>query len=222
MLQIFGRVSCKLSLLPDNCQPPVIMTAIERTAYPSFKQQPSPKELAELYTPTAEDIAFAKTYTDSFSGRFRLLVLLKAFQRLGYFPHPELITATVINHLRAALKLPARVSAIASLRTHRRYQQAIRTYLGVKPYSAEALKVAASAIAPAAEVMEHPADLINVGIETLVKERYELPAFSTLDRKARQHSLARQHPIISTGVRRAVPDGANLPGAIATTGKPGS
>lgn len=89
------------------------MTAIERTAYPSFKQQPSPKELAELYTPTAEDIAFAKTYTDSFSGRFRLLVLLKAFQRLGYFPHPELIPATVINHMRAALKLPARVSAIA-------------------------------------------------------------------------------------------------------------
>jgi len=30
--------------------------------------------------------------------------------------------------------------------------------------------------------MEHPADLINVAVEELVKERYELPAFSTLDR----------------------------------------
>jgi hypothetical protein len=29
--------------------------------------------------------------------------------------------------------------------------------------------------------MDHPADLLNVAIEELVKERYELPAFSTLD-----------------------------------------
>jgi hypothetical protein len=42
--------------------------------------------------------------------------------------------------------------------------------------------MAAITIAHAAEVMEHPADLINVAIEELVKERHELPAFSTLDR----------------------------------------
>lgn len=40
----------------------------------------------------------------------------------------------------------------------------------------------AIAIAISAEVKDHPADLINVAIEELVKERYELPAFSTLDR----------------------------------------
>jgi hypothetical protein len=33
--------------------------------------------------------------------------------------------------------------------------------------------------------MNNPADLINVAIESLVKERYELPAFSTLDRSVR-------------------------------------
>ena len=37
-------------------------------------------------------------------------------------------------------------------------------------------------VAKQAEVLDHPADLINVAIEELVKERYELPAFSTLDR----------------------------------------
>ncbi len=42
--------------------------------------------------------------------------------------------------------------------------------------------MAAIAIASSAVVKDHPADLLNVAIEELVKERYELPAFSTLDR----------------------------------------
>jgi hypothetical protein len=33
--------------------------------------------------------------------------------------------------------------------------------------------------------MNHPADLINVAIEELVRQRFELPAFSTLDELAR-------------------------------------
>jgi hypothetical protein len=34
--------------------------------------------------------------------------------------------------------------------------------------------------------MDNPADLINVALETLIKKRYELPAFSTLDRLVRR------------------------------------
>lgn len=48
------------------------MTAIERTAYPSFKQQPSPQELTELYTPTLEELAFAQAQSASKSGGFRV------------------------------------------------------------------------------------------------------------------------------------------------------
>jgi len=38
----------------------------------------------------------------------------------------------------------------------------------------------------AAKVMDNPADLINVAIEELVRQRIELPAFSTLDRLSRR------------------------------------
>jgi len=110
--------------------------------------------------------------------------MLKAFQRLGYFPPPEFVPLLIINHLRSALKLSANVSAIPSLRSRRRYMSAIRAYLCVNPYDNAAQLVAAQAIAVAAEVKDHPADLINVAIEELVKERYELPAFSTIDRLA--------------------------------------
>ncbi|NER26457.1 MAG: DUF4158 domain-containing protein [Symploca sp. SIO1C4] len=65
------------------------MTSIERTAYPRFKQYPEPSELAELYTPTEAELKLIKTRTKSHEGRLRLMVMLKTFQRLGYFPHPE-------------------------------------------------------------------------------------------------------------------------------------
>jgi hypothetical protein len=56
--------------------------------------------------------------------------------------------------------------------------------VNIKPYDGAAQQLVAAAIVKAAEVMDHPADLINVSIEELVKQRYELPAFSTLDRLA--------------------------------------
>jgi hypothetical protein len=136
------------------------MTAIERTAYPCFKPQPTPKELTELYTPTTEEMAFAQAQVASKAGLFRLLILLKAFQRLGYFPPSACIPVPVISHLRSWLKLPAQVSPLAPLRTLHRYQQAIRSYLRVNAYNQSAQQVATAAITKAAQVMDHPADLI--------------------------------------------------------------
>lgn len=158
------------------------MTSINRTAYPKFKQFPDAKELAELYTPTPEEIKFVKSRTKSHDGFLSFMVMLKSFQRLGYFPHPELVPIAVIKHLRSCLKLQDWVKTIPSERQRYTYQNAIRSYLGVKQYNKPAQKIIAILIAKQAEVLDHPADLINVAIEELVKERYELPAFSTLDR----------------------------------------
>jgi hypothetical protein len=178
------------------------MTAIERTAYPRFKLNPSAKELADLYTPTPEEVQFAQAQVRGKSGLLRMAVMLKSFQRLGYFPHPEFVPVAVITHLRSCLKLNSWVSAIPTLPSRYRYQQAIREYLGVKPYSREAQKLAAGALTTAAEVKDHPADLINIAIEALIKERYELPAFSTLDRLA-----GNVRSIINTRLFHRVSDG---------------
>nr|WP_246863163.1 DUF4158 domain-containing protein [Dolichospermum sp. UHCC 0315A] len=58
----------------------------------------------------------------------------------------------------------------------------MREYLGIKPYDKAAQKLIAIVVSSAAEVKDHPADLINITIEELVKERYELPTFNSLDR----------------------------------------
>lgn len=123
-----------------------------------------------------------RSHTKSQKGLLGLMVTLKSFQRLGYFSQLELVPQPIITHLRSCLELNAQVSAIPSLRSIRYYQQQIRTYLDINPYNNRGQELAAIAISQAAEVKDHPADLINVAIEELVKQRYELPAFSTLDR----------------------------------------
>jgi TnpA family transposase len=161
------------------------VTSIERTAYPRFKQFPDPSELAEFYTPTPVEIQLVKSRTKSHEGFFSLMVMLKSFQRLGYFPHPECVPNAVIKHLRSCLKLQSWVKAIPSERQRYQYQKVIREYLGVKPYDKNAQKLITILVETEASIKDHPADLINVAIEKLIKERYELPAFSTLDRLIR-------------------------------------
>ena len=168
------------------------MTALSRTAYPYFKQLPSPEELAELYTPTADELALAMRRVRSVPNRLSFLVLLKSFQRLGYFPHPEVIPDAVISHIRQQLGLDTTATVLAPENSLYRYHQVIRKYLQVKPYSRVAKQVATTAIEAAVGVMDHPSDLINVAIETLVKESYELPAFGTLERLAK-HIRAVSH-----------------------------
>jgi hypothetical protein len=98
------------------------MTSIERTAYPRFTRAPSVKELREIYTPTPTDVAFVATTARGPAQKFGLMILLKVYQRLGYFPKPETIPGAIIGHLRAVMKLPADlVPDIASNHTLYRY-----------------------------------------------------------------------------------------------------
>lgn len=163
------------------------MASIERTAYPRFKRNPTARELETLYTPTDGELDFARGIARIAQARFGLLLLLKAFQRLGYFPSVDEIPATIVEHVRAVAGFDAEASpTYAEPRTLYRHHQAIRERLGVSAWNEEGLKLASESMASAAEVMDNPADLINVAIEELVRQRIELPAFSTLDRLSRR------------------------------------
>src|SRR5260370_236714 len=82
------------------------MTSIERTAYPRFTRAPSVKELGVMYTPTPADVAFVATHARGPAQKFALMILLKVYQRLGYFPELQTIPGAVISHLRAVMKYP--------------------------------------------------------------------------------------------------------------------
>jgi len=163
------------------------MASIERTAYPQFKRNPVVRELVAAYTPTDAELAFITENARQPGHRLTLALLLKSFQRLGYFPAVDEVPAAVVRHLRNTLRFRIQVKP-AEIAPNKRYRyfQRIRDYLQVRAYADGGLDVAARAIHEAAAVMDNPADLINVAIEQLVRDRIELPAFSALDRLGRR------------------------------------
>jgi uncharacterized protein DUF4158 len=55
------------------------------TAYPLLKESPTERELQELFTPNLFELGFAAENTRQPIPRLGLLLLLKSFQKLGYF-----------------------------------------------------------------------------------------------------------------------------------------
>ncbi|MET9251717.1 DUF4158 domain-containing protein [Nonomuraea sp. NPDC003709] len=62
------------------------MTSIERTPYPRFKRFLSARELHVFHTPQTEEIAWASGQVRSDNHLLALMVQLKCFNRMGYFP----------------------------------------------------------------------------------------------------------------------------------------
>ena len=160
------------------------MTARERTAYPRFKPSIAERDLEDFYTPGVEDLQFLKdTITHEPVLRLNMMLLLKTFQSLGYFPDLNEIPVQIVQHIRIALKLPPETwPGYISDKTLYRHHEAVRAYLNVRGFNAEGRLLIEQAVLQAAQTMDDPADLINVGIEVLIQQRYELPAFSQFER----------------------------------------
>jgi Domain of unknown function (DUF4158) len=167
------------------------LPSAERTAYPRFSPTITASELEQSFTPTEGEREFAQSSTRTNQHAFCFLTLLKCFQRLHYFPSMKEIPAIIVDHLRSFLQLRPEVPlAYENRRTLYRHCGTIRSYLGIKTFSGKQVRhTAVQAVYRAAQVMNPTADLINAAIEELIQQRYELPAFGTLNRVAqRVHS----------------------------------
>lgn len=109
------------------------MASIERTAYPRFKKVVSERELHDVFTPTFDEIAWAAEVAPrSEANLVALLVLLKSFQRLGYFPSVADIPPAVTAHVGDQLAVNATgFDASGLARTLVRYRQLISERTGV-------------------------------------------------------------------------------------------
>ena len=163
------------------------------TAYPRLKTNFNTGELNRWYTPTTEERSFCALVVRGQSTRFGFLLSLKTFQRLGYFVTSDQIPDTIVGHLEKTEQKPVDRQALARYdvsRSRKTHMGLIRRHLGVSPFNDEALKLLSQALADAALTKDDLADIINVGIEILVKCRYGLPAFGTLLREAKAQRAA--------------------------------
>ena len=169
------------------------MTSIERTAYPRFGRVVTARELDAL-SPSPGEIEWARERSRSDEHLLGMVVSLKCFQRLGYFPRAEQLPEVVVEQIRDCLGLPEGALQDAPDRTGRWQQELVRERLGVVPDPERARSLVEQAIRAEMEVKNHPPDLINVALEVLVREGLELPGFSTLNGiAARVRAEVRKH-----------------------------
>ena len=162
------------------------MTAIDRTAYPRPGARLTREELGERYHLSDPDLAFIHASARGDTGRLMLAMLLKSRRDFGCFPAPDAVHAGTVEHLAAQLRVAAPQASADEVRRTKslyRYRAAVRAYLSVKPYGADAECLVTSTVLEAAETMSDPADLINRVVEALHAATTDLPAFSTLDRR---------------------------------------
>lgn len=176
--------------LPSNERFQERMPKISDTAYPRLKPHPGLKELERLFTPTPEERHFAWARTNSETNTVRLLVWLKVFQRLGYFPSTNEISIRIIEHIADSIGAVHAagsniIEAYDGSRLERTHHELVRQYLSVTAYGEEARAVAKKACLDASATRDDLVDIVNVTIEELIRQRFELPGCSTLLRIAR-------------------------------------
>jgi Domain of unknown function (DUF4158) len=157
------------------------------TAYPLLKASPTARDLDELYTPDLFELGFAEQRTRDATSCLGLLVLLKTFQRLGYFVRVVDVPVSVIRHIAktAGYEESLDLSTYDQSSLRARHMMLVRSWVGVSPYGREARTAMLKAAVEASRTREDLADIVNSALEQLVRQRFELPGFTTLFRGAR-------------------------------------
>lgn len=166
------------------------------TAYPRLKSRLSQTELERFYTLTDAERIFCDNTARSKSTRLGFILLLKTYQCLGYFVTSNQVPHAIIEYLAASMDKRCDRDSLPQYdisQARRKHLPAVRNFLAVKPFGDDGKVLIRQAFSEAALVKEDIADIINVGIEILVLNRYELPAFDTLAREARVQRVAANH-----------------------------
>ena len=162
------------------------MPTVSDTAYPRLKANPTQQELEAIYTPILEEIQMAQQSTKGKVAHIGFLILLKTFQRLGYPVFVSDVPAAIVQHIvvisQTAITRSDLVGYDASS-TRKRHLVIMRDFLTL--YRSEAHEATLAAMKFAVLSKHDLVDLVNIAIEELVRQRYELPGFSRLLKTAR-------------------------------------
>jgi TnpA family transposase len=168
------------------------MASLHETAYPRINPDLDARELAGVFSPTKPELDFVEKYTRRATvSRLGLLLYLKLVQRLGYFPLLDDVPKTIARHIAHAAglkRLPASriFQEYQSSGAKRRHVQLVREFLGIRLLKSDSMPWLVNIAESAAETLDAESDIVNVMLEELVRAKFELPAFSTLQRRAQR------------------------------------
>jgi hypothetical protein len=114
------------------------------TAYLRLKARRTAKELDEIYTPNLFEVALAEERTRQPAPRVGLVLLLKTFQRLGYFvPYAE-IPSLIVSHIARCAGysgVPEGMVASDASTARDRHMALVRAFIGVTAYGHAACQI---------------------------------------------------------------------------------
>jgi hypothetical protein len=142
------------------------------TAYPRLKNYVTSRELTEIYTPTQEELTLANQYTKKGATKLGFLVLLKTFQRLGYFVDSNIVPSAIVSHIIKCTQLsvlPSSLTSYEQSKTRKRHIALIREFQSVTFYGAKARRVVIKSMGQAALTKNDLADIINILIKMLYR-----------------------------------------------------
>jgi len=145
------------------------MSSIYETAYPRFKPNLTEKELAEIYTPSTDELNFVHQRLREHENWLLPLVYIKTGQRLGYFVSIADVPNEIIIHIGNIAGIgnlcKNELHILSRTGSGQRYRDLARNYLNLKSFDSEADSLAASVAKDAAQTKQELADIINIIIE---------------------------------------------------------
>ena len=171
------------------------MSSIERTAYPRFApgRLLRAQELEQFYSLTPDEMSYINDNIRTRLMKLNFAIQLKTFQRLGYFTEFKQVPAIIVEHIKKCLgQLGSNVVPHYDHdKTRYLHRNQICSYLKINRWKKMIVDgkdqhpgrhLAIQLAYQAAKTMNYPADIINVVIEELIHNHYELPPFEQLDR----------------------------------------
>ena len=101
------------------------MASIERTAYPRFRRLVTAQDLAFM-SPAEDEVAWARARARSDEHLLALVLALRCFQRLGYFPRRAEVPGIVVEHIRRGLRLSEGTTAFSAVDTAKWQRRLVR------------------------------------------------------------------------------------------------
>ncbi|HAU1598911.1 TPA: Tn3 family transposase [Legionella pneumophila] len=166
------------------------MTAIHETAYPRLKPNPDNQELKQNFLPSKAEHELLNKSTSEKSPHSRLgfMLSLKCYQCLGYHIPINTIPKPIIEYIANCIEIKVdkvKLQNYMQLKQRKRHKIVIRKFLAINECKQQRKSIMKSAGLKSAAIKESLADIINDMLEELIKNNFEIPAFSTLLRLAR-------------------------------------
>jgi TnpA family transposase len=165
------------------------MASIHETAYPRLNPNPRPADLEAIFTPTLEELDLTQRVARTEGSRLGFLITLKVFQRLGQPACIRDVPPAITEHILRCLGflfIPTTLATYDASSTRTEHLKLIRAFLGIRPFNLGGEAIATTAMTNAAQTKEDLRDLINVALEELARQRFELPGFTTLLKEAQR------------------------------------